>query len=103
VFAYLQKACPGSRLVFTYILQDFIAGRQMYGLEVLYRQTRFRQQLWQFGLEPAEMGAFLESYGWRELEQVECAEYQARYLQPVGRAMPVMAVERAVYAEKVEV
>jgi O-methyltransferase involved in polyketide biosynthesis len=72
----------------------------MYGLDLLYRQTRVQKQLWQFGMEPGEVGAFLETYGWQELEQAGSAEYQARYLRPAGRIMPVMAVERSVYAEK---
>ncbi len=100
VFAFLEKARPGSRLVFTFISQDFIDGGKLYGLEVLYRQTRLRNQLWQFGMQSGQVGAFFESYGWRELEQVGSAEYQARYLRPVGRVMPVMEVERAVHAEK---
>jgi O-methyltransferase involved in polyketide biosynthesis len=74
----------------------------MYGLEVLYRQTRVRQQFWQFGMEPGQVSAFLKSYGWRELEQAGSAEYQARYLLLAGRVMPVMEIERSVYAEKAE-
>jgi methyltransferase (TIGR00027 family) len=100
VFEFLEKARPGSRLVFTYICKDFIDGLKMYDLEVLYRQTRVTKQLWQFGMEPGKVSAFLESYGWRDLEQVGSAEYQERYLKPAGRSMPVMGVERAVYAEK---
>jgi methyltransferase (TIGR00027 family) len=100
VFEFIGKASPGSRLVFTYICQDFIDGQKRYGLDALYQQTRVGKQLWQFGMEPGKVGAFLETYGWRELEQVESAEYQARYLQTAGRVMPVMAIERSVYAEK---
>lgn len=101
LLASLQIAGAGSRLVFTYIRRDFIEGREMYDLELLYRQTRIRQSFWHFGLEPESVGAFLEPYGWHEVEQAGSEEYQARYLRPVGRALPVMPVERIVHAVKV--
>jgi methyltransferase (TIGR00027 family) len=100
VLEFLQSANQGSRLVFTYIRKDFINGQKMYDLEVLYRQTRLKEEFWQFGMHPGEVGGFLEAFGWRELEQVGSAEYHQRYLQPAGRVMPVMEVERCVYAEK---
>lgn len=100
VLEFLQSASRGSRLVFTYIRKDFINGQNMYDLEVLYRQTRLKKEFWQFGMRPGEVGSFLEAFGWRELEQVGSAEYQQRYLQPAGRTMPVMQVERCVYAVK---
>ena len=101
VFEFLKNASRGSRLVFTYIRKDFIDGQKMYDLDVLYRQTRLKKEFWQFGMQPDEVDGFLETYGWRELEQAGSAEYQQRYLQPVGRIMPVMEVERSVYARKV--
>ena len=100
VFEFLKNASRGSRLVFTYIRKDFIDGRKMYDLDMLYHQTRLKKEFWQFGMQPDEVGCILDAYGWRELEQVGRAEYQQRYLQPVGRIMPVMEVERSVYAEK---
>ena len=100
VFAFLQQASQESRLAFTYVRKDFIEGKQFCGLDALYSATRAKNQLWQFGLEPEAVGAFLGEYGWSEIEQVGSAEYQERYLKPVGRVMPVMQVERIVYAER---
>lgn len=100
VLEFLKSAYRGSRLVFTFIRKDFIDGQKMYDLDALYRQTRLKKDFWQFGMQPDEVGDILEAYGWRELEQVGSAEYQQRYLQPAGRVMPVMAVERCVCAEK---
>jgi len=99
VFGFLRKASPGSQLVFTYVRKDFIDGKQMYGLSVLYHQTRVRKQLWQFGWEPEAVRAFLDQYSWKELEQVGSTEYQERYLEPANRSLLVMEVERAVHAE----
>ena len=101
VFGFLQNASSGSHLLFTYIRKDFIDGQKMYDLEVLYRLMKcLKKEFWQFGMQPGEVSDFLEAYGWQELEQVGSTEYQQRYLQPAGRIMPVMEVERCVYAEK---
>ena len=100
VFEFFRKASPGSQLVFTYVRKDFIEGKQMYGLKVLYHQTRVARQLWQFGLDPEAIGVFLSQYSWKELDQAGSTEYQKRYLEPVNRVLPVMEVERAVHAEK---
>ena len=97
-FAFLQKSAPRSQIAFTYVPLDFIEGRCMYGLEVLYRRTRIRRQLWRFGLEPQAVGGLLAQYGWRELEQMGSADYIARYVQPTKRTLPVMQVERMVHA-----
>jgi len=98
--SFLAKAKSGSRLVFTYVCKDFIDGTALYGLDALYKAYRVRRQLWHFGLEPKQVAAFLEQYAWKELEQVGSQEYTLRYLKPVGRAVTVMEIERAVYAEK---
>lgn len=100
VFAFFRQAPTGSQLVFTYIRKDFIEGRQKYGLNLVYDQTVVKSQLWQFGFDPASVGAFLSEYAWKEVEQVGNAEYQARYLKPVQRDLLVMEIERAVHAEK---
>jgi len=98
--SFLAQVQTGSRLVFTYIYKDFIDGIARYGLDALYETYRVNRPLWHFGLDPKGVAAFLEGYGWRELEQVGTPEYTARYLKPAGRPMPVMEIERAVYAEK---
>jgi methyltransferase (TIGR00027 family) len=98
--SYLSRAEAGSRLVFTYVRKDFIDGTALYGIDYLYNAYRVKSQLWRFGLEPDQVGPFLERFGWKELEQAGSQEYSSRYLQPAGRTMPVMEIERAVYAEK---
>lgn len=101
-FGFLSQAQAGSRLAFTYIRQDFIDGdvSAIQGLETLYQVYRLKTQLWKFGLAPEQVSAFLSQYSWEEIEQVGSVEYTARYLQPCGRLMPVMEIERAVYARK---
>jgi methyltransferase (TIGR00027 family) len=100
VFEFLAKVRPGSRIVFSYILKDFIDGERTYRLEKLYRQTRVKRQMWQFGLQPSQVAAFMGEYSWKELEQVGADEYRQRYLIPMGRTDVVMEIERMVYADK---
>ena len=101
IFKFLAKAKPGSRMVFTYIVKDFIEGKRTYGLKSLYQQTRVKGKFFFFGLHPGHVADFLEGYSWKELEQAGTSEYRAKYLKPVGRKDAVMEIERAVYAEKV--
>ena len=97
---FLSKAGTGSRLVFTFIRKDFLAGTKRYGLDALYGAYRGKNPIWHFGLDPQEVPAFLEKYGWKEKEQIGAKEYIRRFLEPIGRGMPVMEIERAVCAEK---
>jgi O-methyltransferase involved in polyketide biosynthesis len=77
-----------------------IDGINLYGAEPTYQRFRVRQQLWRFGPDPEQVGAFLSEYGWQEVEQLGSAEFTARYIRPTGRAMPLSEMERAVYAVK---
>ncbi|MFI9846338.1 SAM-dependent methyltransferase [Nonomuraea sp. NPDC051941] len=97
--AFLSQATAGSRLLFTYVLRDFLDGGG-HGAMALYEEFVVKRRLWRFGLAPGEVGGLLASYGWVEREQVGAAEYRARYLEPAGRELPVSDLERFVYAEK---
>lgn len=99
-FDFLAQAPSGSRLVFTYIRQDFMDGTALCGLDALYQGFRVKEQVWQFGLAPEKVAPFLHEYSWGEVEQVGTQEYTALYLKPCGRALRVMDIERAVRAEK---
>jgi methyltransferase (TIGR00027 family) len=96
----LRATAPGSRLVFTYVRRDFIDGRNRYGTRTLYRTTRQRQQLWQFGLEPDEVAEFIAEYGWRLVEQDGPDDFLRRYVEPTGRKLPASQLEWSAYAEK---
>jgi methyltransferase (TIGR00027 family) len=99
--ADLAAAAPaGSRLVFTYIRQDFLDGTAFYGAEALYRQYRVKAGLWRFGLRPDRVADFLAEYRWRAVEQPEPREFVTRYIRPTGRDLTLSEIERSVYAEK---
>lgn len=99
-FESLARASAGSRLVLSYVLRDFISGADDHGLPGLYRRLVVQQRLWHFGWQPDEVAPFLAGYGWRVAEQIGAPEFMARYVQPTGRAMTVMAIERLAVAEK---
>ena len=96
----LRPAAPGSRLVFTYVRRDFIDGVNFYGAKQLYRRFRQRQQLWRFGLQPAEVAAFLDGHGWRLVEQLGPDQIVQRYVEPTGRNLTASQVEWSAYADK---
>jgi len=101
VFTFLASLEPASRLIFTYILKDFIDGTRTHGLEQMYQQTRLKQQIWQFGMRPDQVGPYIGQYGWKEIEQLGPEAFRQRFLTPVGRTDPLLEIERAVYAEKI--
>jgi O-methyltransferase involved in polyketide biosynthesis len=96
----LRQATSGSRLVFTYVRKDFIDGINLYGADTLYRRFRQRQQLWQFGMPPHEVAAFLAGHGWQLAEQAGPDLIMRRYVEPTGRHLTVSPIEWSAYAEK---
>jgi methyltransferase (TIGR00027 family) len=98
----LASAATGSRLTFTYVCQDFIDGRKMYGTPLLYRRFVEGSKIWKSGLEPAEVMDFLAGYGWRLIEEAGPQYYLDHYVRPAARALPVSGLERTVYATMAE-
>ncbi len=99
-FDFLARAVPGSKLVFTYVLEDFIAGENMYDAAAVHRHLVETNRLWHFGLAPDKLEAFLDRYGWCLVEDVGAKDHCQRYLEPAGRDLPVMEIERIAFAEK---
>ena len=96
---YLSRAGAGSSLVFTYVRKDFLDGEQLYGAEKMY--NRFvRGGIWHLGLAPDAVDSLLQEYGWMEREQAGAAEFRRWYLDPAGRHLPLLEIERCVWAIK---
>jgi len=98
---HLRDAVPGSRLVFTYVRKDFLDGTNMFGAETLYRRFRVRQQMWDFGIQPEDVSAFMAGYGWRLVEQAGPDYIERNYVRPAGRDLTASQIEWTAYAEKV--
>jgi methyltransferase (TIGR00027 family) len=99
--AVLSTAASGSRLLFSYVRQDFVDGTNLWGCPALFRQFVGRHPpLWHFGLDPPRVAPFLREFGWTEREQMGESEYLARYVEPLQRRLRVTAIERFVLAVK---
>ncbi|MGB7357190.1 MAG: SAM-dependent methyltransferase, partial [Mycobacterium sp.] len=96
----LGAAAPGSRLVFTYIRQDFIDGTQLYGADAVYRRFRERRQVWKSGLVPEEVGELLADCGWRLVEQAGPSYFRDTYIRPAQRSVAASRIEWTVLAER---
>jgi methyltransferase (TIGR00027 family) len=98
--AALRDAPAGSRLAFTYVRRDFIEGTNMYDAAILYKRFRQRQQVWRFGLDPADVSGFLAEYGWHLVEQAGPDHFLDQYIRPTGRDLDASQLEWSAYAEK---
>lgn len=96
----LRDAAPGSRLVFTYIRQDFVDGTDLHGAEALYRRFRQRRQVWQSGLVREDVGELLDEYGWRLVEQAGPSYFRDTYIRPTGRTLTASPLEWTALAER---
>ena len=96
----LSGAATGSRLIFTYIRQDFIDGTQTYGADTVYRRFRQRSQVWKSGLVPEEVGDLLAEFGWRLVEQAGPGYYRDTYIRPTGRTLSASPIEWSALAER---
>jgi methyltransferase (TIGR00027 family) len=96
----LAVAAPGSRLVFTYIRQDFLDGTNGYGAESLYRRFRSRRQIWQSGLVPELVDEWLTELGWHLTEQLGPSYYRDLYIRPTGRSVLASPIEWAAVAHR---
>jgi methyltransferase (TIGR00027 family) len=98
--AQLSGAVPGSRLIFTYIRQDFIDGTDTHGADRVYRRFRQRRQVWKSGLVPEQVGDLLAEHGWRLVEQAGPSYFRDLYIRPTGRDVVASPIEWTVLAER---
>ena len=90
----------GSAIAFTYVRRGIIDGtdRPEWMGSFLSFAARVGSPMI-FGLDQAEVPQYLSDRGLRLIEDVGAADYQARYLEPVGRELNVFDGERIAYAE----
>ena len=96
---FLSKARQGSRLVFTYIVKDFIDGENLYAQKKHYQQF-VETGVWLSGVRPEELSDFLEPYGWSILEHLDYDDLAEKYVEPTGRTLSALPIERLVLAIK---
>jgi len=97
--AFVGKSAPGSILVFTYVLKSMIERcSDIPGADKLMDVVAKNDAPWLFGLEPSSVPSFLKPFHLNLIADVGNAEYQARYLKPLGRNLVVSECERIVQA-----
>ncbi len=96
--AFVGKSAPGSRIVFTYVLKSVIERRSdIPGAEHMLDVVS-KQAPWIFGLEPSGVAEFLKPFHLALVADVGNADYQAKYLKPLGRSLVVFEGERVAQA-----
>jgi methyltransferase (TIGR00027 family) len=84
-----RNASPHSKIAFTYVHADAVAGRfQAPGLPALLEALRRRGEPWTFGFDPAALPGYLATHGIRLLADLGAAQYRRRYWQ----AMPEQGI-----------
>ena len=89
----------GSAIVFTYVRQEIITGTE--GPQWFHQFAKMAERIGSplvFGLNPAELQTYLAERGLNLVADVGAADYQERYLKPVGRELNVFAGERTALA-----
>ncbi|KDR94158.1 methyltransferase, TIGR00027 family [Peptoclostridium litorale DSM 5388] len=99
-FEYIASTNAGNRVVFTYVLKEYLTNPEAFPKykNIIKLIEKFGIK-WINGLSPENMCDYLKANGLNLIEDVGSAEYQERYLTPIGRVMDVMPIERISLAE----
>lgn len=98
-FRFLSGAAPGSIVAFTYVHQDFLDGKDLFGWKAGY--DRFvRPHVFRHGMRPEGLPGELARWGYRLVEDLDYSRLADRYI-PAGRDLTASALEHVVLAEKV--
>ncbi|QBD75601.1 SAM-dependent methyltransferase [Ktedonosporobacter rubrisoli] len=97
--AFVGASAPGSILVFTYVLKSFIEGHSdIPGNAKMLQMVAKRGSPWIFGLDPADVAAYLSPFHLSLSADVGSENYQSCYFKPMGRELVVSKVERIAQA-----
>ncbi len=97
---YISGTKKGSRVVFTYMPQDFFDKPERYPeYEKIRSMTKKMGYSWISGFDPETLDSYLDSLGLKLLDDVGADFYRENYLKPLNRGSLVMRIERAALAE----
>src|SRR5271157_374363 len=96
--AFVGKSAPGSIILFTYVLKSIIERRSDIPDADHMMDTVAKTAPWVVGLEPTSLPTFLKPFHLALVADVGSADYQARYLKPLGRDLAVFQGEPIVHA-----
>lgn len=95
---FVGKSVPGSILLFTYVLKSIIERRSNIPDAEHMLDVVAKTAPWVFGLEPSSLPSFLKPFHLALVADVGNADYQEKYLKPLGRNLVVFEGERVVQA-----
>jgi methyltransferase (TIGR00027 family) len=98
--AFLGGAAPGSHLAFTYVRQDFLDKRELYGQTALHEKYVVQEKSWHVGLEPDSVAELLAAHGWELVEHLGYEDLAERYVAPTKRQLASTPIERIAHARK---
>jgi len=80
-FRDVATSAAGSKLLFTYVHRDAIAGRtDAYdGMAAIHQAVNDAAEPWTFGFEPGELPDYLAARGYRLISDLGAADYRALY------------------------
>jgi methyltransferase (TIGR00027 family) len=85
VMRFVGRSAPGSAFLFTYVHRDFLAGTlHAEGAERLRRTLARSGEPWTFGLDPAELPAYLRERGLELEADLGAREYRERVFGEPG-------------------
>jgi methyltransferase (TIGR00027 family) len=100
MFAFIGSCARGSRVVFTYVPQAIVDGRENPPGAVATRRRMSRAgHPWLTGFDPGQVASWLARFGLELTRDVDAAFYRRTYLAPLGRSTPVFELERAAVAQ----
>ena len=98
-FEQLRQTAPGSRLIFTYVRQDFIDGVNLYGAQTLLpKNPEAPASCGSRASSPKRLEEILRGYGWRLIEQAGPGYYRDTYIRPTGRKISASQIEWTAHA-----
>ena len=97
---YVAQAEPGSDIVFTYVLKNFIDGKEIHeGTEGIYKEFCKKNFMWIYGIDPVDIGNYLSKYSLFLIEDIGSDEVEDRYMKLVDLDLEVLKIERIALAE----
>jgi methyltransferase (TIGR00027 family) len=101
-FRYIARAAAaGSKLVFTYVQQEFIDRTAHSTPEQMLASAASQDEIppWIFGFDPCRLAEYLNHRGLDLVGEVGASDFQARYLKPRRRQMNIFKGERVALAQ----
>ncbi len=98
---FLSGVPKGSKLAFTYVVRDFLEGKDMMRSEKAHARFVVKQKMWVWGKNPDEWPALLEKHGWRLIEDVTATQLAEKYIAPTRRDLATSGLERMALAVRI--